>query len=190
MSLAIAITEHGFSRRLFFRDVISRFVYNYLIENMASNEVSSISSDSSNCEELSADEFYSSDSEVNYEAVTSGYVNEPEYTESELAKLPPVQSSSENSDNDDVDDLDSSRMENLHWCRCKGRCVIQPTLKECKCCREYDRLLHSKLNDIDCITQHEAFPTTCYNKIGLEIGFILHRRRQKVFKEFEKMSNK
>ena len=99
--------------------------------------------------------------------------------------------SSDNSDDDD-DDLDSRRLENLRWCRCKNHCVILHTLNECKCCREYENLLSSKLQNqnIDCISQHEEFLTLCLNTTVLETAFVLHRRRNRIFKEFDKMSNK
>ena len=42
------------------------------------------------------------------------------------------------SDNPDDDDLDSSRLENLHWCRCKNHRVIPHALIER---REYENLL-------------------------------------------------
>ena len=105
----------------------------------------------------------------------------------ELKKLPPVEEMS--SDNSD-DDLDSSRLENLHWCRCKNNCVILHTLIECKCYREYENLLSSKLQNIDCISQHEEFQTLCLNTSVLETAFVLHRRRNRIFKELDKMSNK
>ena len=132
---------------------------------------------------------YSYDSELEIEEVTTGYSNEPEYTEEELKNLPPLTSSDDSNDGGEVD-LDSSRLENLHWCKCKGRCSIQPTIVECKCCKECDRLLSSRLHKIDCITQHEEFATLCLNTTVLETAFILHRRRNKIFKEYDKMSNK
>ena len=63
-------------------------------------------------------------------------------------------------------------MENLHWCRCKNHCVILHTLVECKCCREYENLLSSKLQNIDCISQHEEFKTLCLNNTVLQTAFV------------------
>ena len=85
-------------------------------------------------------------------------------------KNPPLQLSSDISDDSALDEdlLGSNRMENLHWCKCMSHCVILHTLIECKCCREYDKLLGSKLNNIECITQHEEFHTLCINKTVLE----------------------
>ena len=116
---------------------------------------------------------YTSDSNnTSFEASTAGYAHEPEYTASELKKLPPVE---EMSSNNSDDDLDSSRLENLHWCRCKNNCVILHTLIECKCCREYENLLSSKLQNIECISQHEIFQTLCLNTTVLETAFVLHQ---------------
>jgi len=155
-----------------------------------SDKSSQYSDSESSGSEISVDGlYYSSDSSATLQQSASGYMNEPEYTESELKKLQPDDIVSENSDNVD-DDLDSSRMDNLHWCQCKSHCVILHTVVECKCCRECEKLLNSKLKNIDCITQHEEFLTLCLNKTVLETAYILHRRRNRIFKEFDKMSNK
>ena len=62
---------------------------------------------------------YTSDSnDTSFEASTTGYAHEPECTVCELQKLTPSDEIS--FDNFDDDDLDSSRLENLHWCRCKN----------------------------------------------------------------------
>ena len=69
--------------------------------------------------------------------------------------------SSDNYEDDDLDD--SSRLKNLHWCRCKNHCVILHILLECKCCRGYEN-----------------------NKV-LESAFLLHQRRNLILKEFDKI---
>ena len=72
---------------------------------------------------------YTSDSnDTSFEA-TTWYAHEPEYTACELKKLTP--SNEISSDNSDDEDLDSSRLENIHRCRCKNHCVIIHTLIEC-----------------------------------------------------------
>ena len=79
---------------------------------------------------------YTSDSnDTSFEASTTVYAHEPEYTACELKKLTPSDEISSN--NSDDDDLDSNRLEIIFWCRCKNHCVILHTLIECKCCREY-----------------------------------------------------
>ena len=72
---------------------------------------------------------YSYDSELEIDEVTTGYANEPEYEE--LKDLPPLTSSDDSDECSEVD-LESSRLENLHWCKCKGHCSIQPSIVECK----------------------------------------------------------
>ena len=130
---------------------------------------------------------YTSDSnDTSFEVSTTGYAHEPEYTACELKRHTP--SDEICSDNSDHDDLDPSRSENLHWCRCKNQCVILHTLIECKCCREYENLLSSKLQNIDCISQREERKTLYRNNTVLENAFVLHRRRIRFFKEFDKMS--
>ena len=142
------------------------------------------SSEASDCSYIS--EISSELSDVCFENSTSAYNHEPEYSEAELKKIPIVDEISDKSD----DDLDSSRLENLHWCRCKSHCVILNTLVECKCCREYDNLLGTKLDGIECIIQHPKFPDVCLNETVLETAFILHQRRNKKFKQLDKMYNK
>ena len=84
----------------------------------------------------------------------------------------------------------SSRLENLHWCKCQT-CVIweKMTVYECKCCAEYD-LLKTKLENIKCITTHPEFHTLCLNRIVLETAAIRHRRYKSNFKDITTFSNK
>ena len=157
----IAITHHGF---LWKKGLVTSVRDLYKFINMASRSAETVSAESSDCSESL--EYSSDTNDESEQPATSGYAHEPEYTESEIKKLPPLQVSSDISDDSasDEDLLDSSRMENLHWCKCMSHCVILHTLIECKCCREYDKLLGSKLNNIECITQHEEFHTLCVNK--------------------------
>ena len=105
---------------------------------------------------------YKSDSnDTSFEASTTEYAHEPEYTACELKKLTP--SNEISSDHSDDDDLDSSRLENIHWCRCKNHCVTLHTLIECKCYREYENLLSSKLQNIS-TTQSLKLPSYYIDK--------------------------
>ena len=56
----------------------------------------------------------------------------------------------------DAEEQNSSRLENLHWCKC-SHCTVMPTLIESKCCREYVELLGDKLYGIKCITRAQRF---------------------------------
>ena len=72
------------------------------------------------------------------DTATAAYAHEPEYTNEKLQKLLPTQDISNDSSDDD-NELDSSRLENLHWCKCKNHCEILSTLQECKCCQEFEQ---------------------------------------------------
>ena len=65
-----------------------------------------------------------------------------------------------------------------------------PSLVESQCCKEFADLLESKLNEVDCITEHEEFETLCLNKIVLNTDFIRFRRYKKNFKLVKEMNNK
>ena len=140
---------------------------------------------------------YMSDSSEENEVLESAgcYMNEPEYTQEELKKMEldstNLGNSASGSDFSDSDEGDSSRLENLHWCKCK-KCVIFENFKiiECKCCREYSDLLNEKLNDIVCITEHPDFDILCLNKTVLETALIRHRRYNQNFRELASYSNK
>ena len=94
--------------------------------------------------------------------------------------------SSEESENE----LDSSRLENLHWCKCT-HCCIMPTLIEAKCCRECENLLEDKLDFSKCITDYEEFDTLCLNEIVLNTASIQYNRRfKKNYKMVKDMNNK
>lgn len=147
----------------------------------------------SNAESSESDSsvFYeSSDSNDDNLPSTAGYAHEPEYTQAELKNMSSHDDDTSELSEGEDEDMDSSRLENLHWCKCKNRCIIQPTLVECKCCREFDKLLASKLTKVECISLHEEFKILCLNPTVLETAYILHRRRRGIFKEFDKMLNK
>lgn len=86
----------------------------------------------------------------------ASYTHELEYTKKELKKQTQVNTSEYSSE--EQDELKSTRILNLHWCKCKN-CVVLPTFHECKCCKEFKKLLGSLLASLECITQHEEFFT-------------------------------
>ena len=88
------------------------------------------------------------------------------------------------------DEAESSRLENLHWCRCKN-CVIglDFTLEECLCCKECG-ILTQKMEGINCITEHKDFNNLILNSSVLELGFISNRRYHNNFKDISKLNNK
>ena len=147
---------------------------------MANNDIEPESSSSSSHSPATEDSFSSPSDEY----VSGYYLNEPEYSQVELEKLQKLHECelSENSSSDE--ELNSSRLENLHWCKCSC-CVIYNTFKlvKCKCCREFSTLLNDKLNDIKCITMNNEFEILCLNRIVLETASIRHRRYHKNFKE-------
>ena len=161
----VSVYRHYAPRFLTEKGLVTSVRGLYKFINMASRSAESVSAESSDCSESL--EYSSDTNDESEQPATSGYAHEPEYTESEIKKLPPLQVSSDISDDSasDEDLLDSSRMENLHWCKCMSHCVILHTLIECKCCREYAKLLGSKLNNIECITQHEEFHTLVSTKL-------------------------
>ena len=154
-----------------------------------SSEFSQNESISSNSEdydiESSADS--SADSSTT-EVSNAGYEYEPEFTEEEMKSI--LEQGHESSSSEDYSDLDSSRLENLHWCKCRN-CVIGLTFTEleCKCYREC-AILDEKLQDIKCITQHKDFENLMLNPSVLELSFIRHRRHQNIYKTVTEMSNR
>ncbi|XP_057290739.1 uncharacterized protein LOC130613407 [Hydractinia symbiolongicarpus] len=147
---------------------------------MDSSEESSCASEHS--------EVYSSETD---ESICKGcYDNEPEYTESQLKNICSSKTANDISDDED-EDLDSSRLENLHWCKCK-KCDIHElmTVKECKCCLEFTTLLGEKLEENTCITLHKDFNILCLNRTVLETASIRHRRYQNNFKDIKSFQNK
>ena len=75
--------------------------------------------------------------EVSYEYLSSDYsdynvdeglnINEPKYTEAEMKTMKLSSDEKVNSSDDSYnEELDSSRLGNLHWCRC-CKCTIMPT---------------------------------------------------------------
>ena len=99
---------------------------------------------------------------------------EPEYSKEDIRKMlseakekkaNSSRSLSGSSDNDD--NLESSRLENLHWCRCRN-CVIGEnfTLEECKCCKECN-ILTEKLEGLSCIIEHQGFKNLILNPYAL-----------------------
>ena len=136
-----------------------------------------------------SDEYLSSDySDCN---VDEGlYTNEPEYTEAEMKTMKFSSDEKENSSDDSYnEELDSSRLENLHWCRC-CKCTIMPTFKECKCCIEFSKLLRDKLEGVRCITEHKDFDIICLHKTVLQTAFIQHCRYKKNFTDVKNMTVK
>ena len=109
------------------------------------------------------------------------YGNEPEYTEEELTALGITLESDEeemvDSDASEEDEtvLSSSRLENLHWCRCT-KCVIMETLPESRCCKEFHELLGEKLNSVNCVTENPRFKAVCLQSDVLETAYIQNRR--------------
>ena len=148
------------------------------------DDESEISSDSSNNSYTSQ----SDSSNVSISDFLCGYVGEPEYNEEELKSIKFSSSENENSDAESEDELNSSRLENLHWCRC-FHCTVMPTFIECKCCKEYQGLLGDKL-EAGCITENTNFDTLCLNKIVLETAFIRHRHYKNNFTDVKEMTAK
>ena len=65
--------------------------------------------------------------------------------------------------------LDSrTRVGNLEWCKCGGKCLIESREIDCLCCQEVDAL-NSKFDNetIDCVTESVGFETLCTNKLVL-----------------------
>ena len=157
-----------------------------------SSEISQNESISSNSEdyniEYSANSSDSSADSSTNEVSNAGYEYEPEFTEEEMKSI--SEQGHESSSSEDNSDLDSSRLENLHWCKCRN-CVIGLTFTvvECKCCQECT-ILDEKLQDIKCITQHKDFENLMLNPSVLELSFIRHRRYQNIYKTVTKMSNR
>ena len=97
------------------------------------------------------------------------YGCEPEYSEKELIDI--ISSQEDNADilsSSSEDEAESSRLENLHWCRCKN-CVIglDFTLEECLCCKECG-ILTQKMEGINCITEHKDFNNLILNSSVLD----------------------
>lgn len=119
------------------------------------------------------------------------YGCEPEYSEKELIDI--ISSQEDNADilsSSSEDEAESSRLENLHWCRCKN-CVIglDFTLEECLCCKECG-ILTQKMEGINCITEHKDFNNLILNSSVLELGFISNRCYHNNFKDISKLNNK
>ena len=135
--------------------------------------------------EEDASHTFESELELELESGYEEYKYEPEYTEEELRKTGINFSDGESSSvsSSSCSDDQDSRLENLHWCSCSC-CVITLTMnrEEAVCCREYNNLLHDKLDGIKCITFHEEFKTLCLNRIVLETSAIRERRYKNVFK--------
>ena len=91
----------------------------------------------------------SGDINENNEQRKGCYLNEPEYTNEELAKLH-LNEEGEISDVFTDSKMDSSRLENLNWCS-YGICVLRKNnlkLEKCKCLKETKSLLNEKLEGI------------------------------------------
>lgn len=88
--------------------------------------------------------------------LSHGYVCEPEYNEDEMKAMKSNSSNTaDESDETTEDELNSSRLENLHWCKC-SYCTVMPSFIECKCCQECKGLLGDKL-DSGCVTSNINF---------------------------------
>ena len=65
-------------------------------------------------------------------------------------------------------------------CRCKcGNCVVMPTVTECGCCCEIDKVVQKIQNNpirVNCITQHEGFNAVCLNRWVLRTSFYQFRQ--------------
>ncbi|XP_033756771.1 P2X purinoceptor 7-like [Pecten maximus] len=82
-------------------------------------------------------------------------------------------SSSSDFSDESYDSGDSTSMPNpdsgTEWCSCSF-CFSMPTVEERKCCHDID-ILQDKLENIECITQHEGFTANCLNMHVLETSF-------------------
>ena len=94
------------------------------------------------------------------------YSFELRYAEGEIPSDSDTSSSDEEFDGND----DDSRLGGKDWCEC-GNCQSMQTAKECICCQEWD-LLHSRLEDVDCICDHHGFEAVCLNTEVLETAYI------------------
>ena len=140
--------------------------------------MSSSSSESDDNANVSVAEYESDEEEWTEHCM---YGNEPEYSAQEMLAMA-VDESQESSGTDSDDsynsmlDLDSSRMENLHWCRCTN-CDVMDTLQECRCCKEFQELLvDDKFESINCITEHPHFNDICLQTHVLEAAYMQNRR--------------
>ena len=114
------------------------------------------------------------------------YGNEPEYTQEELTALGISLESdddiemvdTEEDEEEDENALSSSRVENLHWCRCT-KCDLMETLAESRCCNEFKELLDEKLNSVTCITENPSFMAVCLRSDVLETAYMQNRRYNK-----------
>lgn len=130
--------------------------------------------------------FEESSNESCNEDVTFGYTGEPEYNDDELKSM---KFSSEGSNSDESEnELNSSRLENLHWCKCQ-HCTVMPTFIESRCCKEFS-LLEDKLQEASCITLHKDFDVLLLHKTVLETAFIRHRRFKNNFTQVKEMTTK
>ncbi|XP_066932830.1 uncharacterized protein [Clytia hemisphaerica] len=141
-----------------------------------------------------SDEESEGESDLSDDGIGGFYGDEPEYSKEEFKKIlseakQKQESSSSSSDRSD-DDLDSSRLENLHWCKCR-KCVIGMdfALEECLCCQECG-ILAEKLQGIKCITEHKGFNDYILSPYALEITLIVKRRQKKIFKKLKKITNR
>lgn len=155
--------------------------------------VRKMSDESSDALSTNTSDFESDEGESDDE-IGGFYGDEPEYSKEEFQKIwseakQKQESSSSSSDRSD-DDLESSRLENLHWCKCR-KCVIGMdfTLDECYCCQE-SGILAEKLQGIKCITEHKGFKDLVLSPYALEITLVVKRRQKKNFKKMKKITNR
>ncbi len=97
-------------------------------------------------------------------ALITPYSFEPKYDEGEEP------SDSDSSDDDFEGNDDDERLDKFDWCECSN-CETMQNARECICCQEWD-LLHNRLEDVDCITEHHEFETVCLNTAVLETAYI------------------
>lgn len=118
------------------------------------------------------------------------YGCEPEYTKEEFDQLEAALTEGSTGSSSSDEELDSSRLENLHWCRCRN-CVIGLTftIDECLCCKECN-IITEKLIGLKCITEHEDFENLILNESVLELAYISNRRYNNNFADIKKLNNK
>ncbi|PIK35598.1 hypothetical protein BSL78_27578 [Apostichopus japonicus] len=60
-------------------------------------------------------------------------------------------------------DVEINRLNGTQWCHC-GHCVVMPTARECRCCREIGKVRNVMDEEgATCITLHPGFEAVCLN---------------------------
>ena len=106
------------------------------------------------------------------------YQYEPSASAESEVNSPDLESSKE----DDTERLTStswlvceviSLLQKILRCKC-GNCVVMPTVTECVCCSEIDRVvdkMEENTSEIHCIIDHEGFDAVCLNLWVLQTAF-------------------